>query len=73
MCISQVRSPAQIHLTEQLVVCSFLDEVVDVSLYGQRQTQHFIPALYHALQTLLDVTHMSFSLGRRRKNDKTIQ
>lgn len=64
-CVSalQVRPPAQIHLTEQFVICGFLYEVVDVSLYRQRQTQHFVPALYHSQQTLLDVTYVGLGLA----------
>lgn len=72
MHVLQVGSPAQVHLTEQLVVRGFLYEVVDVSLYRQRKTQHFIPALYHSLQTLLDVTHVGFSLAEKKGKDKTI-
>lgn len=65
MHVSQVWPPAQIHLTKQFVVCGFLYEVMDVSLYRQRQTQHFISALYYTLQTLIDVTHVSFSLAEK--------
>lgn len=63
VCVLQVWPPAQIHLTQQIVICGFLYEVVDVSRDGQRQTQYFIPALYHSLQALLDVTHVGFSLA----------
>lgn len=70
--VLQVWPPAQIHLTKQVVICGFLYEVVDVSLDGKRQTQHFVPALYHSLQALLDLAHVGFSLAeikkRRHKN-----
>lgn len=63
LCDLQVWPPAQIHLTQQFVICGFLYEVVDMSLDGKRQTQYFIPALYHSLQALVDVTHVGFSLA----------
>lgn len=59
----QVWPPAQIHLTKQVVIGGFLYEVVDVSRDGKRQTQHFVPALDHSLQALLDVAHVGFSLA----------
>lgn len=62
VCVLQVGAPAQIHLTEQFVICGFLYEVVDMSLYGQWQTQNFVPVLNYSLQTLLNVTHVGFSL-----------
>lgn len=61
--VLQVWPPAQIHLTKQVVVSGFLYEVVNVSRDGKRQTQHFVPALYHSLQALLDVAHVGFSLA----------
>lgn len=65
--VLQVWPPAQIHLTKQVVICGFLYEVVDVSLDGKRQTQHFVPALYHSLQALLDLAHVGFSLAEIKK------
>lgn len=43
---------------------------------GKRQTQHFVPALYHSLQALLDVAHVGFSLAeteeKKRRHKKRI-
>ena len=63
-CVLKVGSPAQVHLTEQFVIGGFLNEVVDVAFYGERETKHFIPALYYPLQALLDITHVGLGLGR---------
>jgi len=59
----QVGSPAQVHLAEQLVVGGLLDEVVNVALDGERQAEHFVPALDHPLQALLDIAHVGLGLG----------
>lgn len=65
---SEVRAPAQVHEAEQVIVCGLLNEVVNVSLDGQRQSHHFIPVLYHTLETLIDVLHVGFSLQENNKN-----
>lgn len=59
---SEVGTPAEVHEAQQVVIRGLLDEVVDVSLDGQRQSHHFIPVLDDALQPLLDVQNVSLSL-----------
>lgn len=67
---SEVWAPAQVHETQQVIVCGLLNQVVDVTFDGQRQSHHFIPVLYHTLETLIDVLHMGFSLQENIKKEK---
>ena len=66
-CVLKVGSPAQIHLTEQFVIGGFLYEVVYVAFYGEREAEHFIPALYYPLQALLDITNVGLGLGQTKR------